>query len=120
MKFRDHKYEFTIPYGEAHYHIWSLRGPEGGVHFRATRFRQEQFGTGIEFHHIYPGEYFKGEAAHNTKCWLCGCPCWHHGSSLSASETLWPKISPLLETGDHEAVFRLLEIEYDKNFEAKP
>jgi hypothetical protein len=71
---------------------------------------------GLEFHHAARARYRCDEAPDHIKCPLIGEPCWHDGTSLYASETIWPRIEPILRSGDHEAVFRILEYEYDSHF----
>src|SRR3546814_5446238 len=52
----------------------------------------------------------------DINCWLIGGRCWHDGTSLYATDTLWPMIEAMLRTGDHETIFRVLEQEADTRF----
>lgn len=72
---------------------------------------------GLELHSIYP----KGDdAPDHIDCPLTGGRCWHDGTSLYASETLWPHIQPYLRDGDHETIFKILEREAKKLEEYAP
>lgn len=73
---------------------------------------------GLEIHYAagHVPEYLDGNAPTNTDCWLIGGRCWHDGTSLYATESLWPMIESWLRIGDHEAIFRCLEREADERF----
>lgn len=123
MRFRDHKYTWTRPYDQTRHH-WHLRGPKGGISFSVSLWegaggaeKHAKFGgpsCGLEFHHGFDPTGGK-EAAHHARCWLLEGPCWHDGTSLYASETIWPIVQSMMP--DHAAIFRLLEREYDRHFE---
>lgn len=122
MKFRDHKYEWTRPFDQVR-HQWSLRGPKGGISFHVSLWegkdaeKHDRFGgptAGLEFHHGYDPTGGQ-EAAHHAQCWLLKGPCWHDGTSLYASETLWPMIRATMP--DHRAILAMLEHEYTRHFE---
>lgn len=115
MKFRHHKYTWTKPFGSPR-HMWEFVGPMGGVHFTVFLTSGCDPSCGLEFHHTRAANYRPGTAPDHTKCWLTGEPCWHDGTSMYASETLWPMIEPILRNGDHETIFRILEGEYDGRF----
>lgn len=116
-KFRHHKYTYSRPFGSPR-HMWEILGPEGGVHFTASFYREgEEPSCGLEFHHTRASGYRCDEAPDHTKCFLTGEPCWHDGTSLYASETVWPSVKHMLRDGDHESVFRALEYEYDLRFD---
>ena len=71
---------------------------------------------GLEFHHSF--DPTKGqEAAHHVNCPVTGGQCWHDGTSLYASEHLWPLIKMYLQDGKHQQIFNILEREYDQHFE---
>jgi hypothetical protein len=122
MKFRNHKYEWSKPYSATR-HQWSLIGPIGGVSFSASIMDKTDFPDptcGLEFHHSQrAGEIYSisQEAPHHSPCWLLGEPCWHDGTSLYASETVWPMVEVYLRTGDHDQIFKVLEWEYCRHFE---
>jgi len=42
--------------------------------------------------------------------------CWHDGTSLYATEHLWPIIEAYLRSGEHERIFLFLEHEADDRF----
>lgn len=122
MKFRDHEYKWSYSFDLTR-HQWSLRGPRGGISFHVSRWegpdgqeKHAKFGgpsCGLEFHRAFDptgGE----EAPSHAQCWLLKCACWHDGTSLYASETLWPIISSMMP--DHATIFKVLEGEYDSHF----
>lgn len=115
-KYRHHKYKWEKPFGNAK-HQWSFVGPFGGVHFHVSENRQYGDSAGLEFHHNRACHYRADEAPDHPTCWLTGEPCWHDGTSLHATETLWPIISAMLKSGDHDAIFRVLEREADERFD---
>ena len=125
-KFRNHKYEWSHPFSSTR-HQWSFRGPVGGVSFSVSimdddeRFPEPT--CGLEFHHSSRAEagayLIDGNAPHHSPCWLLGEPCWHDGTSLYAGESVWPRVEGLLRTGNHTAIFSILEGEYVRHFEAQ-
>lgn len=114
-RFRHHKYTWSNPFGSPR-HMWEVVGPKGGIHFTASLTPGYEPSCGLEFHHSPLARYRCDEAPDHTNCFLIGGPCWHDGTSLYASETIWPAVEPMLRAGDHEAVFRILEREYDRHF----
>ena len=122
MKFRDHKYTWESPFNSTR-HQWCFRGPDGGIQFHVSimdnpsneLFREPS--CGLEFHHNTQ-PHGEPRAADHSPCWLTGQPCWHDGTSLYASETVWPHIEPMLLSGDHVAIFHYLERLYEEHFEA--
>lgn len=115
MKFRHHKYTYCKPFGSAK-HMWEIVGPEGGVHFHVGFYGDNDPSCGLEFHHAARAGYRQDEAPDHIKCPLIGEPCWHDGTSLYASESIWPMVEPMLRSGSHDDVFRVLEHEYDRHF----
>lgn len=117
-KFAGHKYTMTVsPWGTKE-HRWELRGPQGGVHFHIGISRDMKYSptAGLEIHRCEPADYQRGEAPHHINCPVTGGRCWHDGTSLYATETLWPMFEVWLKHGDHEAIFRSLEGEYNDRF----
>lgn len=114
-KFAQHKYTYSARFGTAH-HQWELVGPEGGIHFHMAAYDKSDPSCGLEFHHAARAGYRQNEAPDHINCPLIGEPCWHDGTSLYASETIWPMVKPMLQNGNHEAVFRMLEREYERHF----
>lgn len=114
-RFRHHKYTWEKPFGSER-HLWQFVGPQGGVHFTANIVKDYGPSCGLEFHHAASTGYRCDEAPDDPKCWLLGQPCRHDGTSLYATETIWPMIEPCLRAGNHEAVFTLLEAEYEDRF----
>lgn len=107
-KFKGHLYKWDKPFDSIR-HNWELRSVHGAINFHCSVYN----GTvcaGLEFHSIYPkGDY----APDHVNCPLTGGRCWHDGTSLYASETLWPLIEPYLKAGDHGSIFTILETEAD-------
>ena len=112
-RFNGHKYTFT-PSEWGDEHQWELRGPEGGIQFTATIYHRPA--CGLEIHRCTPAPHQQGEAPHHINCPITGGRCWHDGTGLYASETLWPTFEQRLREGDHAAIFRTLEQEYDSRF----
>lgn len=124
-KFRGHKYVWTAPY-TAVSHQWSFIGPLGGISFSASIMPEDSPhfmgpSCGLEFHHSSRAAHVTGairtDAPSHSPCWLLGEPCWHDGTSLYATEHVWPYVEHLLKIGDHQAIFRHLEHEYVRHFE---
>jgi hypothetical protein len=111
-RFRHHKYTWSKPFSHTR-HVWEVIGPNGAIHFHASvkDLQDPSPGCGLEFHHL------SGDGApHHIDRPLTGGRCWHDGTSLYASEILWPEIIEYLKRGEHEHVFRILEHEYEKHF----
>lgn len=109
-EFKHHKYTWTKTFGSPR-HNWEVVGPNGAVNFHVTTHDQHEPTAGLEFHSL------SGDGAPDHRdCPLTGGRCWHDGTSLYATEQLWPEISMMLRIRDHEAVFRVLEREYARYF----
>lgn len=121
-RFAGHKYTFTPSEWNSDYHRWELRGPEGGVHFYASISKNKEFSPacGLEIHRCTPQRYQHGSAPHHINCPVTGGRCWHDGTSLYASETLWPRFENWLREGNHRSIFLTLEMEYDNRFQEDP
>lgn len=116
MKFTDHKYARLKPFGTVK-NVWSFRGPEGGVTFHASTTNGYGTTCGLEFHVASWSSFRDKESPpDHVNCEIVGGPCWHDGTSLYATENLWPIIEPLLDEGDHDGIFRILEREYERRF----
>lgn len=120
MKYR-FKYEFTNPHGHPH-HVWTCIGRHGAMHFHVTDMGEnfkhgDRYSGGLEVHYRTPPDYMSENAPSQDKCWLLGCPCWHDGTSLYASEFLIPfwRAAP----DDHDRMFKCLAHEYEQRFEPK-
>lgn len=121
MRFRNHKYKWAKPFDQIR-HQWSFVGPRGGISFHVSRWegddkgKHDQFGgptAGLEFHRSFDPSDGR-EAPSHSPCWLLKTPCWHDGTSLYATENLWPMIEHMMP--DHSRIFRLLEREYESHF----
>ena len=117
-KFNGHKYTWQKPFGSVR-HQWELRTVDGGISFHASIMDNDRNppACGLEFHSIYPRN---DEAPHHIDCPVTGGRCWHDGTSLYASETLWPMIADYLKRGDHDKIFSILEHESDRLKEYRP
>ena len=117
-RFNGHKYTFTPSQWDSERHYWELRGPEGGIQFIAGIHKTSKYppSCALEVHRCSPAPYQQGAAPHHIDCPVTGGRCWHDGTSLYASETLWPTFEQWLREGDHAAIFRTLELEYDSRF----
>jgi hypothetical protein len=114
-RFRHQKYIYNNRFGSPS-HWWEIVGPDGGVHFHVSMTRGYDPSCGLEFHHAARARYRPSDAPDHINCPLIGEPCWHDGTSLYASESVWPVVQSYLRSGDHENVFRFLEGEYDTHF----
>lgn len=117
-RFSGHKYIWTHPFSSTRHH-WELRGPIGAVHFHVSIMDDREGypdpSCGLEFHHAF--DPTKGQQApHHLDCPMTGGRCWHEGTSLYASESVWPLVQGYLKDSDHKGIFRILEGEYDQHF----
>jgi hypothetical protein len=116
MKYTGHLYKWEKSFGHVRHH-WELRSKHGGVHFHVSEVEGYSTTAGLEFHSIYP----RGDdAPSHVNCPITGGRCWHDGTSLYATETLWPMIKHDLATGNHDAIFKLLEHESRRLEECAP
>ncbi|MFC3227369.1 hypothetical protein ACFOGJ_09020 [Marinibaculum pumilum] len=121
-RYRHHKYTWTKPFGSERHH-WELVGPDGAIHFHASgpySHNDGEYACGLEIHYCSPPDYMRDHAPSHVNCPLTGGRCWHDGTSLYASETLWPVVRSYLRSGEHEAIFRILEGEADERFGYRP
>lgn len=119
------KYEYSNPYGHPK-HVWTCIGRHGAMHFHVTDMgekwaeehgRDTRYSGGLEQHSRVPPDYMADNAPSQDRCWLLGCPCWHDGTSLYASEFVIPFW--LAAPNDHERMFQFLAREYSERFEPK-
>jgi len=115
-RFRHHRYTWSKPFGSVR-HSWRLCCIDGGIEFNTSLHDSFPASCGLEIHRIAPADYQRGEAPHHFNCEVTGGRCWHDGTSLYASEQLWPLIEPYVRRGDHETIFRILEGEATARFE---
>ena len=122
MKFRHQKYTYVPQAWGSKTHKWELVGPEGAVSFHVNYHRSETDSEptcGLEYHHCSAGEHFTGQAPHLVDCPLTGGRCWHDGTSMYASESVWPQVKHYLTIGYHDEIFKVLQYEYNQRFETK-
>lgn len=115
--FNHHKYTWSNPFGSVR-HNWEFVGPEGAINFHVGIHDPKYGGPscGLEFHHMAHAKNRPAGAPGHTNCPLTGGVCWHDGTSLYASEHVWPYVEPMLRGGEHDAIFRYLEGEYRRHF----
>jgi hypothetical protein len=112
MKYKHHKYTWSQPYGDDWtHHRWELVTVNGGIHFHVSLYKNDET-AGLELHSLKP---INGtDAPDHINCPLTGGRCWHNGTSSYAMDVLWPRIKLQLASGNHAAIFRMLEGEVDK------
>lgn len=116
MKYRHHKYTWSNPFTSVR-HNWEFVGPVGAVNFHVSLTPGYPDSAGLEFHHTAACNYRPNTAPDHVNCPLTGGQCWHDGTSLYASETVWPAVQAMLRSGNHEAIFRYLESIASEHFE---
>lgn len=112
-KYDHHKYTWTNRFTSVR-HNWELVGPIGAINFHVSIMEDGSYepSAGLEYHHL------SGEGAPNhVDCPLTGSRCWHDGTSLFASETVWPFVKNYLKSGNHKLIFTYLELLADEHFE---
>ncbi len=126
MKQNGHKYTLVHSFGYAR-HSWEVVCALGGVHFHISisddADSKYEPTAGLEYHHslLYQAraKIFDSPPDH-IDCKITGGACWHDGTSLYATESLWPTIKSYLETGDHKRIFEILDGEAALHFEQPP
>jgi hypothetical protein len=92
----DYEYRVSRPYGTDWHHVWLIHGPHGSVHFHFTHnpAHEAKYGpsAGLEIHYRTPPAYMKDRAPHHPQCQVLHAPCWHDGTSLYATENLYPLV----------------------------
>ena len=118
MEFGHHLYQWSKPFTNVR-HEWSVIGAKAAIQFHVSI--NERYGdtAGLEIHYFEAPAYMRDRAPSQMKCVLTGSRCWHDGTSLYATETLWPIIQPMLRSGDHETIFHVLESEYRNRLNVK-
>ena len=115
MKYRHHKYTWSKPFASIR-HNWEFVGPIGAVNFHVSIIDGYEPSCGLEFHHTDVCSCAKSSAPDHVNCPLTGGRCWHDGTSLYASEHVWPIVSSYLRSGNHDAIFSYLEGEANEHF----
>jgi hypothetical protein len=108
MQFANHTYTWSKPFTNVR-HEWSLTGPHMAISFHVSLNEQYGDSAGLEIHYFDAPIYMKDRAPSHLDCKHTGGRCWHDGTSLYATDTLWPMIKPILKSGDQEVIFRILE-----------
>ncbi len=121
MKENGHKYTLVHSFGYMR-HSWEVVAALGGLHFHISISDDAKYEptAGLEYHHssLYQAreKLFNAPPDH-VDCKITGGACWHDGTSLYATESLWPAIKSYLETGDHGKIFSILDGEAKLHFE---
>ena len=116
----DCEYSYKPRHGSA-VHSWRLTGARVAIELHITGLHRfdgvETWGAGLEAHYRSPPAYMANQAPSHRQCWLLGCPCWHHGTSLYAQDVFLPawQVAP----HDHEGMFRRLAAEYRERMEGE-
>ena len=113
-----HKYTWSDRFGSIR-HNWDLVGSKGALNFHISIMDNDRYPptAGLEIHYCNPPEYMKNNPPSFTNCELTGGRCWHDGTSLYATEHLWPMIKAFLKSGDHRLIFTTLDTEYKSRFQ---
>lgn len=114
-KYRHHKYTWSRPVGSIR-HSWQLLGPLGGLELNVGLIGGDSPTCGVEYHHTEACGHNTHYAPDHIDCKLTGGRCWHEGSSLYASETIWSVVSGYLLSGNHGAIFAYLDGIADERF----
>jgi hypothetical protein len=115
MRYRHQKYTWAKPFGSVR-HNWSFVGPIGAINFHFTVTENYPVTAGLEIHRFEPADYQRKDPPSHLDCELTGGRCWHDGTSLYATNELYPVVESMLRAGDHDAIFRFLELEADNRF----
>jgi hypothetical protein len=98
-----HKYEYRCEIHRSHgmgwMYLYIIIGRHGAIHLHFTEYDEDRIKQtpalampcgGLEAHYREPPDYMKDQAPSHSPCQILGQPCWHDGTSLYASETLYP------------------------------
>jgi hypothetical protein len=120
------EYNYTAPSGDQNRHMWTLKGPKGGVHVWAKPNSPDwiarwgdHFVGGVERHSPVPVyDMDDKDKPHHDDCFLLNGPCWHDGTSLYFQERIEPMLrgeQPFSEF-THNFVNGILLDFYESNF----
>ena len=84
-------------------------GPKMGVDFHFSGVGYD-VSAGLEMHYLERPSYMEGQEPFSENCWLTGCRCWSDGTSLYATEYLYP----MFKERGVEAFWPVLEKEYEE------
>jgi hypothetical protein len=116
----DYEYRVNRPYGDVWQHVWLIHGPLGSVHFHFSHNPEHEakYGpsAGLEIHYRTPPPYMKDRAPQHPQCQILHAPCWHDGTSLYATEKLYP----LVDMRKPLEFFSWLVLEMDRFTEENP
>lgn len=65
-------------------------GPRMAVDFHFSDILKYDVTAGLEVHYIVRPSYLEHQEPFAEKCWLTGARCWGDGTSLYATEYLYP------------------------------
>ncbi len=120
MRENGHKYTLVSSFGYMR-HSWEVVCALGGLHFHISISDKSEYEptAGLEYHHsiLYQArEHIFDRPPDHVDCKITGGACWHDGTSLYATESLWPAIKSYLGTGDHKKIFDILDCESGNHF----
>ena len=91
---------------------WDVRyciiGPRMAIDFHVSQLDGYDVIAGLEMHYKERPSYMRERPADFAECWLTKTPCWCDGTSLYATEWLYPLFKAL----GIEAFWPTLEAEY--------
>lgn len=115
----DARFNYSYTYNPSRFgsrsHNYEIVGRDGALNFHVTQGRDGDFYGGLEEHRRVPPRGCDRPPDH-VNCRLLGCPCWHDGTSLYASEVLIPRWQ--MQYPNHDDVFAWLIVEFDRRFKA--
>lgn len=94
---REFDYEYSAIWRfDSFCHRWVIHGPLGAIdfHFDGNEERIAKYGptAGLECHWRTPPAYMADRAPSHRDCITLRAPCWHDGTSLYATENLFPLV----------------------------
>lgn len=85
-------------------------GPRMAVDFHFSEIGGWDVTAGLECHYKVPPSYLKGKKPFDEHCWLTGVRCWGDGTSVYATEYLYP----LFREGTLDEFWPILEEEHNR------
>ena len=85
-------------------------GPRTAVDFHFSKINGWDVSAGLECHYIQKPSYQGDREPFSENCWLTGVRCWGDGTSLYATEFLYPLFAEM----GLDAFWRILEDEHNK------
>lgn len=89
---------------------YCIVGPKMAIDFHFSEGIDHDIVAGLEMHYKECPSYLKGREPFSEQCWLTGTRCWGDGTSLYATEYLYP----LFKEGGIDVFWPILEEEYER------